>query len=251
MNAQLDILKEAVELLGGLLRETTARLSRKTDKDIRRSFINRHAWNIHDLASDVLVLGESGNLRSVYLISRPALESLFKLSAAVMDEGFAAQKVVAEVEEERDKVRRWLAAAGPEWRQTLQIAVKELDDFGGELRKRYGVSTKRTWKTYEVAKLGILEADYVRDYFKGSKHVHAMLSSLVDREDALYVPDAIYRLTVSVTHASALLNRAMMEMEGCVAPDVFENAVEINRRAHEAGSLASQNLEAKLRKTEA
>ena len=231
MSSQLSILAESVELLRGLLEEWAGRQSGSKAKDIRRSFINRHAWNIHDLAEDVLVLAEAGKLGSIHLLSRPALESLFKLGAAVKDEKFAAQKVVAEIEEERDKVGYWRAAAEAGWVATLDKMSKLLVEFGDELRTRYGVTGQRKWKVFEVAKVGKLEAEYVRDYFVGSKHVHVMLSALTDREDQLYVPEALYRLTALVSHASALVNKALIDLENCVAPEVFNTALELHRRA--------------------
>lgn len=231
MNSQVAILKEALDLLGGLLEEWRARGIGEGKRDIQRSYINRHAWNIHGLGNDLLVLAAAVRLGSVYLLSRPALESLFKLAAAVADDRFAAQKVVAEVEEESEKIRHWLGAAPPEWASTLEKMIEVLGQFGSDLRKRYGISERRRWKTYEVAKLGKLEAEYVRDYFIGSTHVHAMLSALTAREDELYVPEALYRVTVVVTRASGLVNKALMDLENCIAPSIFERAIEIHRRA--------------------
>ncbi len=231
MSPQLAVLEEAVELLHNLLEEWGKRQSGAKTKDIRMSFINRHAWNIHDLAGDVLVLAQADRLGSIHLLSRPALESLFKLAAAVMEKEFAAQKVVAEVEEERDKIGHWRAAADAAWFATLDEMIKSLAEFGDELRKRYSVTGQRKWKIFEVAKVGKLEAEYVRDYFIGSKHVHAMLNSLTDREDQLYVPEALYRLTASVSHASGMVNKALMDLENCVAPAVFDAALDLRRRA--------------------
>jgi len=247
MNSQTAILKDALDLLGNLLKEWSSRKSYSDGKDIRRSYINRHAWNIHELGSDVLVLTAAGKLGSIYLLSRPALESLFKLAAAVVDKDFAAQKVVAEVEEDSDKVRHWLAAASPNWIPTLNKMITLLHDFGDDLRKRYGVTGQRKWKTYEVAKTGNLEVEYVRDYFIGSKHVHAMLSALTARDEELYVPDALYRLTVAVAHASALVNKALMDLENCVAPAVFDNATEIMHRAKSEFDSVSAAQTAELR----
>ena len=230
---QLEILSEAVELLGKMAKESGARFSAVEQKDIRRSFINRHAWNVHDIARDVLVLGKHGDLRSIYLLSRPALESLFKLAATVSTPNFAAQKVVAEVQEEQDKVKRWLEAR-PAWKDVLTQVEAGLREYEQELRTRYGVTGDKKWKPYQVANEGKMSASYVSDYFVGSKHVHAMLSSLVDREAALYIPAGIYGLTMTVTHACALLNKALMDLENCVSPNVFELASDINERAKAA-----------------
>jgi hypothetical protein len=230
---QLEILKEAVELLGKLADGSGTRFSAVEGKDIRRSFINRHAWNVHDIARDVLVLGGHGDLRSIYLLSRPALESLFKLAAAVATPDFAAQKVVAEVQDEQEKIKRWLEAR-PAWQDVLKQVEVELCDYEKELRTRYGITGQKKWKPYQVANEGKMSASYVGDYFVGSQHVHAALRSLVDREDALYIPAGIYGLTMTVTHACALLNKALMDLENCIVPNIFEHVSDINERAKEA-----------------
>jgi hypothetical protein len=229
--AQLEILKEAVELLGKMAKESGARFSTVEKKDIRRSFINRHAWNVHDIARDVLVLGEHGDLRSIYLLSRPALESLFKLAAAVAMPDFAAQKVVAEVKDEQEKIKKWFETR-PAWRDVLKQVEVGLCDYEKELRTRYGITGQMKWKPYQVANEGKMSASYVGDYFVGSQHVHAALRALVDRENALYIPAGIYGLTMTVTHACALLNKALMDLENCVVPNVFEHAGDINERAN-------------------
>jgi hypothetical protein len=242
VNDQVSILRDALELLGDVLGAWGERKAKANIKDIRRGYINRHAWNIHEIGSDVLILAEAGSLGSIYLLSRPVLESLFKLAAAVFEKTFAGEKVVSEVEEERDKVRNWLKSADASWSPTLNKIIKGLDEMAEDLRKRYGVSTQRKWKVYEVAKVGNLEAEYVRDYFAGSKHVHVMLSALVAREDQIYVPEALYRLTASVAHASALVNKALMDLEKCVAPGVFEKAAQILELAKEKHDVASMKL---------
>src|SRR5713101_2627443 len=191
MDAQLTVLQDAVELRLLTLDEAARKVEDPESKNVRRAFINRHAWNILDLALDVLRLGRGSSLGSIYLLSRPALESLFKLAAAVTDERFAAEKLVAEVEEEQAKLKKWRGAAGADWVPTLDAMITGLEEYGIELRQRYEVTSQQKWNIFEVAKLGQLEAEYVREYFIGSKHVHAMLSALTDRENCLYVSRAL------------------------------------------------------------
>lgn len=230
---QLEVLNEAVDLLGKLAEESGTRFSALEKKDIRRSFINRHAWNVHDIARDVLVLGEHGNLRSIYLLSRPALESLFKLAAAVATQDFAAQKVVSELQEEQEKVKRWYEAR-PAWQDVLQKVEFGLRDYEKDIRTRYGIAGEKKWKPYQVANEGKMSASYVGDYFVGSKHIHAMLSALVDREDALYIPAALNGLTMTVTHACALLSRALADLETHYTPETLGIVTELNERAKQA-----------------
>jgi hypothetical protein len=231
MHAQIALLKDACELLQAILEAWAGKKGALETRDIRRSYINRHAWNIHDLAGDVITLSDAKNLGSIYLLSRPALESLFKLSAAVANEKFASEKVVAEVDEERRKMEKWLKSADAAWAKTLTLMIKGLGEFKAELRARYSVAQEREWKTFEVAKLGGLESEYVRDYFIGSKHVHAMLSALTDRECQMYIPEALYRLTVVVAHTCALVNKALIDLENCAVTAVFEKSLDLRRLA--------------------
>jgi hypothetical protein len=243
MDTQLTILEEAVSLLKEALDEATKKLPIPEEKNVRRAYINRHGWNIHDLSADVITLGRAGNLGSIYLLARPALESLFKMSAALNEENFAAEKLVAEVEEEREKFESWRASGESAWTETLDKMIKGLKDYEGELRQRYSVNGQRRWrKTWEVAKAGKLQAEYVKDYFLGSKHVHAMLSALVAREDGLYIIEALNRLTVTVCHASALIGRFFY-----VCPNVFDDALDIQERANAAFKQAQKELEKNLK----
>jgi len=164
------------------------------------------ATYIRDLATDALTLGREGRWASIYLLSRPALESVFKMAAAVVNKSFPAEKVVAEIEEEREKLKQWRDGGATGWDTVLDEVVRQSDEFEQELRNRYSVTSKKKWKTWEAAKLGKLQAEYVKDYFVGSKHVHGMLSALVERQEGLYVPDAIYCLTSSLTMVVVLLN---------------------------------------------
>ena len=59
MNSQVAILKEALDLLGGLLEEWRARGIGEGKRDIQRSYINRHEWNIHGMGNDLPVFAYS------------------------------------------------------------------------------------------------------------------------------------------------------------------------------------------------
>lgn len=249
MGSQIIWLAEAADLLGGLLEEWTRKRMGSPEKEIRKSYINRQAWNIHDIARDVVLLSEAGSLGSIYLLSRPALESLFKLSAAVKKADFAAEKAVSEIEEDRERIRRWRDVAEPGWITTLDELLKGLDEFGVELRSRYGITGQGKYRSaWSAAEAGELEGEYVRDYFVGSKHVHATLSALTVREEpGVYIPEGIYRLTVTVAHAAALVNEALITLENCAAPKVFDSALEIQKNAWEEFDRASAEQEAALK----
>ncbi len=243
---QLEILKEATGFLGNLAKESGTRFSATGGKDIRRSFINRHAWNVHDIANDVLTLGEHGDLRSIYLLSRPALESLFKLAAAVTTPNFAPEKVIAEIKDEQKKIDKW-SKARPVWRQNLKQVEAGLKQYEDELRKNYNVSSKNEWSAFDTAVAGKLDAEYVGEYFLGSLHVHATLRALVDREDALYISAGICGLTMTVAHASALLSKALADLEKCYEPQVLEIATNFSKRAKKAWAAQTPSNIPKLK----
>lgn len=236
---QLQVLEQAASLLQKTFDAAFKPLQSPEDKDARVAFIYRHARNISDSSKDVLTLGKYGQLGSIYLLARPALESLFKLAAATNEEDFAIEKVIAEIQEEQNKLKAWSAADEPRWDGVLNQVIQELQAFELDLRQRYEVNRELRWKKpWQVAKAGNLQAEYVRDYFIGSKHVHVMVSALVDREGGLYILEALHRMPVTACHAAALTNRFF-----CVAPSIFDDALEIQARSTELYSGIQKQIE--------
>lgn len=224
---QLQVLEQAASLLQSTLDAARKKLKSPEDKDARVAFLYRHGRNICDLAKDVVVLGKNDSLGSIYLLARPALESLFKLAAATNEQDFVVEKLVGEVQEERNKLEAWSAASEPKWDAVLKTVINELKDFESDLRQRYEVNQELRWKkTWQVAKAGNLQSEYVRDYFIGSKHVHAMVSALVDREGGLYILEALHRLTSTVWNATALINKFF-----CISPSIFDDALKIETQS--------------------
>lgn len=237
MKSQSDMLQKAVSMLDTTLAMVDEKIAEEQGKDIGRSFVYRHGTYIRDLAMDALVLGREGRWASIYLLARPAMESAFKMAAAVVDREFPAQKVVAEVEEERKKLEKWRNSGVGGWDSTLDEAVRECDKFEQYLRKQYGVTLKKEWKVWEVARLGKLQAEYVKEYFSGCKHVHGMLSGLVEREHGLHIPDGLYGLTSTLTMAVVLLNVYFR-----IPADLTEDALEIVREAKDARDVARRQM---------
>ena len=235
---QLQVLEQAVSLLQKTLGAALKKIQDPEQKDVRVAFIYRHARNISDLSKDIVTLGKFGQLGSVYLLARPALESLFKLAAAINEEDFAIEKLVAEVQEERNKLEKW-SANESKWDEVLKQVIDELQAFESDLRQKYEVNRELRWKKpWEVAKAGNLQVEYVRDYFIGSKHIHAMVSALVDREGGLYVLEALHRITMTTSHAAALTNRFF-----CVSPSIFDDVLKMQARSIELYSGIQKQIE--------
>jgi hypothetical protein len=228
IESQLQILEQAVSLLQKTLDAAIQTAQSPKDLNARQVFIYRHARNIRDLAKDVAVLGNVGSLGSIYLLTRPALESLFKLAAAINEENFALEKLVAEMADERGRLEKWSAAGEPLWEAVLKKIILELKEGETELRQLYEVRGELRWKqTSEVAKAAKLQVELVRDYFVGSKHVHATVSALVDREaGCLYVIEALHRLIATVCRAAELTNEFF-----CVTPFTFEDASKVETQS--------------------
>jgi hypothetical protein len=72
----------------------------------------------------------------------------FRRSIAIHD--FAAQKVVAEIKEEQEKVKKWYEVR-PAWEKILKQVEAGLCDFEKELRMRYSIAGDKKWKIFQVA----------------------------------------------------------------------------------------------------
>ena len=138
------------------------------------------------------------------------------------------QKLVAEMADERGRLEKWSAAGEPLWEAVLKKIILELKEGETELRQLYEVRGELRWKqTSEVAKAAKLQVELVRDYFVGSKHVHATVSALVDREaGCLYVIEALHRLIATVCRAAELTNEFF-----CVTPFTFEDASKVETQS--------------------
>lgn len=241
MKSQHSILQEAVSLLGTTLTMVDEAITEEMGKDIGRSFVYRHAVYIRDLATDALFLGREGRWASIYVLGRPAMESAFKMAAAVVDSEFPAQKVAAELKEERKRLVKWRNSRICGLNSVLDEAAQQCEEFEKELRKRYGVASKREWSVRDVAELGKLTAEYTKDYFQSSKHIHGMLSGLLGREQGLYVPDAVYSLTSTITMAIVLLGVYFR-----IPVDLSPDALGMIREAKVACDLAQAQLVATI-----
>ena len=91
------VLADAIAFLEKTLDAAFAKVSNPNEREIRRSFIHRHACNVHDIAMDVFFLGQRGSFGSVYILMRPALESFINIGAAIALKDYAAQKVLNEI----------------------------------------------------------------------------------------------------------------------------------------------------------
>ena len=230
MKTQLMVLADAIAFLEKTLDAAFAKVSNPNEREIRRSFIHRHACNVHDIAMDVFFLGQRGSFGSVYILMRPALESFINIGAAIALKDYAAQKVLNEIHEEKDKYTRWRNEAEAELVAELEAVIKECEEFATDFHQRNNV-TPTEWKIWKAAKEAKLKPEYIRDYFLGSKHVHAMLSALTGRGEVLYASEGVFRLTNIVSHTAAMVNQHF-----CVSMEIFEVALELRNRAKAARS---------------
>jgi hypothetical protein len=206
MNKQIAIFEQAIQMLATTIGMSEEFCEESDEKDIRKAFVIRHARNIYQLADDLVALEKCDRIGSIYLFSRPALESLFKLAAAVSNPTFAVEKVVGEMVEEKEKLKAWCEQENQSWRSVLDEVIRLSDEYSADLKRRYKVQGGKTWKIWQVANEGKLKSDYVKHYFLGCKHVHSMYGALIERETGQhYVPEAIYGFTSTVANACVLL----------------------------------------------
>jgi hypothetical protein len=105
----LQVAKQSLALLRRILGRERDRFA-KEDLPFTNSppaFIYLHARNICELGDDVVALEATNRSRAARILVRPMLESLFSLVAAVKDPSFPARKIVAEQEDEIERIKVW------------------------------------------------------------------------------------------------------------------------------------------------
>jgi hypothetical protein len=104
----IQLIKESLALLTRVLDEA---FGQGPESDLRRASICRHGRNVLDLGQDVLALELENRSSASRIIVRPMIESLYRLAAAVKRPTFAAEKLVAELEQEVERIQKWIAVA--------------------------------------------------------------------------------------------------------------------------------------------
>jgi hypothetical protein len=172
MNAELEVnevVKRSFAVLDKVLEEAS---DLKNDDNIQLSFIFRHAENILRLGEDVVFLLESSRPRSCPILVRVMLESLFKLVAAFNEGTSAVEISISEIEDDRDRVTKWLDPVnyGP--------VADGLSELAEKLRKEFSITSTKKWKTLACAEASKLEGHYRDAYFHLSSHTHATFTGI-------------------------------------------------------------------------
>lgn len=147
------------------------------DGDLRQAFIYRHAQTILRLSEDVFHLEADQRCYSSAIVVRVMVESLFNLAAAVKDPRFAAEKVIWELDDEVNRMRKWIAGC--------EDTVAQLEAFSKSLRHNHGVTSVRKLNTLECATIADLEEQYRHDYFVFSQNVHATNAGILGAENGI------------------------------------------------------------------
>jgi hypothetical protein len=175
-----ELVQQSLVLLDKILQEAKDRLP---EQNFRLGFIYKHASNILDLGDDVLALELQGRSSASRIVVRSMVESLFKLVAAFKNHSFATEKVVAEIEDEIERIQKWVEAKrANECLEGMDETIKQLMDAAQQLRLEHEVTTRRRWNVFDTAKVAELDWHYIRNYFMFSKYVHSTFSGIISQE---------------------------------------------------------------------
>jgi Family of unknown function (DUF5677) len=175
-----ELAQQSLDLLNQILEETRQLYG---EKNFRLGFIYKHTQNIFDLGEDVLALELQNRSSSSRIVVRSMIESLFKLAAAIRNPSFAAEKAIAEIDDEIERIGKWLEVEHENKFSTdMDETLKLLSKTGQNLRSENNVTTKNKWTVYDTAKVAELDSFYVQYYFIFSKYVHSTLSGVISQE---------------------------------------------------------------------
>jgi hypothetical protein len=208
--SRTQLAKDSLEFLTRILVEVCVC---EPKRNHRAAFIYRHDRNISDLGADVLALELDNRTSAARIVVRPMLESLFSLTAAVKIPSFAAEKTVAEIEDEIERIQKLIAFDGsPDPHQDLSETVQLLQKETRRLRDDFNITTKNTWNVWATAKAADLSSIYVRHYFLHSKYVHATVSGIIGQEyqtgRASVIQTAIMVTLTAAGHVAQILETA-------------------------------------------
>lgn len=180
--APSELAESSLNLLNDILEQACTKIDAP---DLRTSFIYRHARNIATLADDVFELESLGRISASRIVVRSMIESLFSLVAAVKNPSFAAEKVVAEIEDELKRLKKIERASPSNEHADLKEAERMLTGFLAQMREMHSVCTHREWNAYQTAEEAQLGWHYLHQYFLFSKYVHSTTSGIISGEEQL------------------------------------------------------------------
>jgi uncharacterized protein DUF5677 len=174
----LQVTKQSVALLRRILEQERDRFA-KEDFLLTSSppaFIYLHARNICELGDDVVALEAGNRSRAARILMRPMLESLFSLLAAVKDPSFPARKIVAEQEDEIERIKIWSEEDHEhDFGDKFQEAKQQICD----LRRKPSITEKKKWNARETAGKAALGWHYKGDYFSSSGNIYSKAACLM------------------------------------------------------------------------
>lgn len=175
-----ELVEQGLGLLGRILDEA---YERAPENDLRSAFIYRHARNISDLGDDILALELEDRTSAARIVVRPMIESLFRIVVALKNPSFAAEKVVAELEDEVERIQNWVRVdSSHDFQHEMAETLQLLTDYSQRLRLEHKVTSRNKWNVFDTAKAAELDWQYARDYFLYSKYVHSTVSGIISQE---------------------------------------------------------------------
>jgi hypothetical protein len=207
MNVE-EVVKESFQMLQLVLEDAF-----ETDEnpDERTAFVYRHAITVKSLAEEVMHLEADGYGYSSAIIVRSMLECLFNLAAAVAYPSFAVEKLIWETEEEAKKIRKWIEATSE---TNLEETIGDLESISLSLRKKYNVSARLNWNSFECAKAADLVGHYRREYFIYSKAVHVTASGIISRENRVGRGHVLQTVLFALLYAAGMTVQAVPTKNG-------------------------------------
>ena len=202
-----ELAEQSLNLLTRILNEA---YQHAPENDLRSAFIYRHTRNILDLGEDVLALELQDRSSSSRIIVRPMIESLFRVVASLKTPNFAAEKVVAEIEDEIERIQNWiLIDRSHDFQHEMCDTLQLLRDYAQQLRRERSVSSRNRWNVFETAKAADLGWQYARDYFLYSKYVHSTISGIISQEYQIgrghILQTAIFVVLLAAGHSVQIL----------------------------------------------
>lgn len=202
-----ELAEESLSLLTHVLDEA---YHRSPENDLRGAFVYRHARNISDLGADVLALEQQARSSASRIIVRPMIESLFRLVAAIKLPAFAAEKLVAEVDDEIERIQKWIKVdQSNDFQSEMADTVASLTEYAQRLRREHSVTTRNKWSVFDTAQAAKLDWQYARNYFLYSKYVHSTISGIISQEYQVgrghILQTAIFVILCAVAHAVQLI----------------------------------------------
>ena len=207
---------------------------RGPENDLRAAFIYRHTRNIFDLGGDLLALELLGRTSATRIVVRPMIESLFRIVAALKNPSFAAEKLVAELEDEVQRIQQWiLVDDSNDFHSGMEETTKLLTEYAQRLRHTHSITTRNRWNVFDTAKAAQLDWQYARDYFLYSKYVHSTVSGIISQEYQVgrgYVlQTAIFVILAAVGHAAQRIDTDTPQAHVDEATRLLETTIKLTQ----------------------